>query len=221
MASVLFGSIGTIADTSELQRAAFNQAFAQHGLDWHWERDEYVTLLEESGGRKRIDAYAQSQGQSVDAEAIHLTKSDLFQQSLRDGEIQPRPGVVETIQAARLENMTVALVTTTSEQNLSEMFSALSPKLGATDFDLVVNTALVAQPKPAAEAYTFALQKLSEEASRCVAIEDNLDGLAAAQAAGLPCIAFPNQNTDRHAFTGAILRTDRLSFDQVARFLAL
>ncbi len=53
MSAVLFGSIGTLAETSEIQRGAFNQAFRANGLDWHWERDEYVALLERSGGRDR------------------------------------------------------------------------------------------------------------------------------------------------------------------------
>lgn len=33
MPAILLRSISTLADTSELQRQAFNQAFAQHGLD--------------------------------------------------------------------------------------------------------------------------------------------------------------------------------------------
>ena len=45
MTSVLFGSISTVADTSELQRQAFNDAFAEHGLGWTWERAEYRRML--------------------------------------------------------------------------------------------------------------------------------------------------------------------------------
>jgi hypothetical protein len=44
MSAILFGSIGPIADTSELQRQAFNQAFQAHGLDWCWHREEYLTI---------------------------------------------------------------------------------------------------------------------------------------------------------------------------------
>src|SRR5579875_2388832 len=67
MTAVLFGSIGTLADTSELQREAFNEAFREHGLDWNWSRDEYRELLRDSGGAKRIAAYAQERGDTVDA----------------------------------------------------------------------------------------------------------------------------------------------------------
>ena len=50
MPAILFGSIGTIADTSELQRQSFNKAFALHNLQWQWSRAEYISLLEKSGG---------------------------------------------------------------------------------------------------------------------------------------------------------------------------
>jgi hypothetical protein len=75
MSAILFGSISTIADTSELQRQAFNQAFKAHGLDWDWSRAEYLTMLENSGGQNRIADYANSIGQTVDAKAIHRSKS--------------------------------------------------------------------------------------------------------------------------------------------------
>ena len=45
MSAVLFGSIGSVVETSEVQRAAFNEAFQKHGLDWQWTRDEYQALL--------------------------------------------------------------------------------------------------------------------------------------------------------------------------------
>ena len=38
--AILFGSIGTIVETSELQRKSFNQAFSEAGLDWNW-----ITLM--------------------------------------------------------------------------------------------------------------------------------------------------------------------------------
>ena len=37
--TVMFGAIGVIAETSKLQFDAFNQAFKDTGLGWHWTRD--------------------------------------------------------------------------------------------------------------------------------------------------------------------------------------
>ncbi len=219
MSAILFGSISTIADTSELQRQAFNRAFKAHGLDWYWDRAEYLKMLENSGGQNRIADYAQALGQTVDAEAIHRWKSEFFQKSLAAAQIQPRSGVVETIQGAKSQGLKVAFVTTTTQENISSLLAALSPNIQMTDFDLILNADSVAQPKPDKAAYTFALQKLGEKPDDCIAIEDNLSGVASAIAAGLDCVAFPNENTAHHDFNRANHLVDRLDFDVVQRFL--
>ena len=46
--AILFGSIGTLIETSEFQRRAFNQAFSEGGLDWNWKPEEYRDLLSNS-----------------------------------------------------------------------------------------------------------------------------------------------------------------------------
>ena len=53
MPALLLGSISTVADTSERQRQAFNQAFEAHGLDWRWDQDQYRSMLSRSGGQAR------------------------------------------------------------------------------------------------------------------------------------------------------------------------
>ncbi len=215
MPAVLFGSISTVADTSELQRAAFNRAFETHGLDWRWRHEDYLALLEQSGGQQRIADYAASRGEEVDAAAVHRTKSTLFQESLTAAGLQPRPGVVETIHAAQAAGVEVGLVTTTSPDNVAALLAALSPALGREDFDVVVDVTDVAAPKPDEAAYTYALKQLAQGAAGCVAIEDNLGGVHAAVAAGLHCVAFPNENTAGHTFTEADSTVDALDFDQL------
>jgi hypothetical protein len=96
MPALLLGSISTVADTSELQRQAFNQAFETHGLNWRWDQDQYRAMLSTSGGQARIAEYAQSLGQTVDAKAVHETKSRIFQDRLAQGGLAPRPGVVDS-----------------------------------------------------------------------------------------------------------------------------
>lgn len=101
MPAILLGSISTLADTSELQRQAFNAAFAEHDLGWTWGREEYVGMLANSGGAARIAAYAAGRDQDVDAAAVHSTKSRRFQENLATADLAPRPGVVDAVRAAR------------------------------------------------------------------------------------------------------------------------
>lgn len=220
MPAILFGSISTIADTSELQRQAFNWAFEAHGLGWHWSREDYLPMLEKSGGKERIASYASSVGQTVDAEAVHQSKSELFQKSVAESDLSLRPGVVETIQGAKSNGLEVALVTTTSPENISSLIEALRPNVQITDFDLIVDSSSVEQPKPDKAAYSFALENLGEKPDDCVAIEDNLQGVEAAIGAGLSCIAFPNENTATNNFEKAQDRVDQLDFAKLQQFLS-
>lgn len=218
MTAILFGSISTLSDSSELQRSAFNDAFEQHGLDWQWDRDEYRTLLGSNGGAARVADYAQERGEDVDAAAVHATKSEIFQKGLA-GTSSPRAGVVETIRAAKDAGTKLAFVTTTAAANVDALFDALAPEVQRSDFDVVVTAEDVDATKPAPDAYTHALGALGEDASSAIAIEDNPGGVQSAQAAGLTVVAFPNDNTAEADF-GSAETTDRLEYAALTADLA-
>ncbi|MEL6606232.1 MAG: HAD-IA family hydrolase, partial [Cyanobacteria bacterium J06614_10] len=199
------GSIGTLVDTSELQRQAFNLAFDRHQLGWYWSREAYLPMLETSGGRKRIENYAQKKGRSVDAYAIHRAKSEIFQQSIRQAALHPRAGVMDVVKAAQHKGIRIAFVTTTSKRNVAFILNTLSAYLSVDDFDLVMDRSDVEHAKPDGEVYCLATRRLKVPVSRCVAIEDNPGGVRSAKAAGLRCVAFPGENTKHCAFEAADL----------------
>lgn len=210
MASILFGSISTVADTSEVQRRAFNEAFAAHDLGWRWSREAYVSMLDSNGGRQRLDAYAVARGQQIDSTAIHETKSRIFQEMLAASAVSPRAGVMDTIREARQAGHKLGFVTTTSPGNVRAVLAAISPHLNADVFDLIVTADSVSLAKPDPAAYEFALKELGEDARNAVAIEDNAGGVAAASAAGVRCVAFPNANTVGSDFSQAVATVEML-----------
>lgn len=214
MAAILFGSISTLADTSEIQRQAFNDAFAAHDLGWTWERQDYIEMLASNGGAARIAEYAHSRGEEVDSAAVHSMKSEIFQKLLANSDVDPRPGVVETIAAAKKHDIKVGLVTTTSPENVNALLGALTA-VDVDLFDVVVDSASVSQGKPDRAAYMFALGRLGENAKNCVAIEDNVGGVAAAVSAHVRCVAFPNANTVGGDFSAAVETVDHLDADRL------
>lgn len=213
MPAILFGSISTLADTSELQRRAFNEAFAAHGLDWEWSREDYTAMLGSNGGAQRVADFAASRGDDVDASQIHATKSAIFQDLLADQGVTPRPGVVDTMARAKRDGGKLGLVTTTSTANVAALLAALN--IDAGEFDVVVDSSSVDEPKPAPASYLFALERLGEDAGTAVAIEDNVGGVTAAVEAGITCIAFPNQNTSSGDFSAAVETVEALDADHV------
>jgi beta-phosphoglucomutase-like phosphatase (HAD superfamily) len=55
--ALLFDVDGTLIDTEELHRQAYNETFVDFGLDWDWTVKLYVDLLSVSGGEARIARY--------------------------------------------------------------------------------------------------------------------------------------------------------------------
>jgi HAD superfamily hydrolase (TIGR01509 family) len=215
MPAILFGSISTLADSSEIQRQAFNDAFAEHGLDWSWSRDDYRSMLDSNGGVQRIADYAAGRGEDVDATAVHSTKSRIFQQLLSTAGLQPRPGVLDTVRSAKAEGLQLAFVSTTSQANIDALLTALGPDIDAQTFDVIVSADDVDAPKPDPSSYRHALNRLGVSAENAVAIEDNLGGVQAARAADLRCIAFPNENTAAADFGTATETVDQLDAHRV------
>lgn len=217
MTALRFGSIGTIVDTSELQRQSFNQAFTEHGLGWTWDRDDYVKMLETSGGSARIARFAQDRNEEVDAEAVHASKSEFFQRAMDGAQLESRAGVSDAIRRAKDQDMSVALVTTTSSANVASMVGSVDVDdvdVDVADFDLLLSSSDVDRVKPDSAVYVMAMDQLGLSAAECIAVEDNVDGVTAATTAGLMCVVFPNANTAGHDFNGAEM-VDTVDFDHL------
>lgn len=199
MKAVFIGSISAMADTSEIQREAFNQAFKEARLEWHWSRDDYRARLEQSGGRDRIAAYARESGVNVDADALHARKTALFQDALRGGAAQLREQTQAILEYARTHDLKAAFVSGTSADSLAALLAGFGGE-EALGLDLVTSGA-DGTPKPDPALYLYALETLNLEATDVLAVEDNRAGVDAAKAAGIKVLAFPNENTAAHDFS--------------------
>ena len=192
MKAVLFGSIGVLAETSELQRRAYNPAFARHGLDWHWNITTYCRLLATAGGQRRIRTLAGGELSELKIRQIHETKQDVFEALLADG-VPPRPGITESLKLARDAGLRLGFVTTTTPRTLAMVSEALSAHIDISSFDVVTSKADVAMEKPDGEAYDVALRRLGMSPSDVVGFEDTVASQSAAHAAGLRCYLYAGE----------------------------
>ena len=212
---ILFGSIGTLLETSELQRTAFNQAFSENGLDWNWNQAQYQNLLKKSGGRQRIEDYAAQQGVEVDAKKLHNEKTKIFDDFMVSGNVLLRPGVANLIEQALDNGIKLAFVTSTSKDNVDAVFQALKNQLNRSNFSFIGNDKMVSNSKPKPDIYLKALSELNLEAQDCIAIEDTEVSMQSALAASIKCIGFPGAFAKDNDFSSAILVTDNLSFNDL------
>jgi len=211
MRAIIFGGIGTIANTSYLQRKAFNTAFEQLSIAWHWGEEEYRRLIVETGGESRIGQYNEKYGglpKGILPQQVHELKSNLFHNFMNNSKLPLRQGVKWVIDHAKFNNIKLAFATTTSRKNIDILLS--STGLDPSIFDIISNRALVDAPKPEPEVYQYCLNKLNVGANNSVAIEDASSGVEAAVSAGIKCVAFPNEFTANHNYLDAIEKTGDL-----------
>ena len=222
--ALIFDLDGTMADTEEAHRQAFNAAFIKLELWWDWGPLRYSELLETSRGLDRLHCYIDTLRVAPEerarlhaiAPAIHATKSEIYLELLRSWRLPLRPGVKRLIGEAREAGLQVAVVSTSATANaravLDNHFKA--------EIALLVCADEVGRKKPAPDLYQRALALLRKPASACVAFEDSANGLRAARAAGLATVVTPSRWTMAQDFTGAdLLRPDLdgISLEDVRR----
>jgi beta-phosphoglucomutase-like phosphatase (HAD superfamily) len=199
--AILFDVDGTLAETEEFHRSAFNAAFVEQGLDVCWDFEEYRQLLRVTGGKERLTRYFRNIRTVMPQDrilAIHAAKNELYGRRLAQGAVELRPGVLRLIGEARAAGLKLGIATTTTAVNLNAL---LQPVLGTahTDwsqaFDCVVAGDQVERKKPEPDVYLACLQRLGIGAEEAVAIEDSPAGVAAARAAGIAVLVAPSQYT--------------------------
>jgi HAD superfamily hydrolase (TIGR01509 family) len=211
--ALIFDVDGTLADTEELHRQAFNEAFFACGLPWRWSPHLYAALLQITGGKERIAGYVDSLGLPAEQRRaylgliaqIHSSKTRLYRELVELGHLRPRAGVKRLILEARLAGVRLAIASTTSPSNVESLLRASFGADALRWFDAIATGDVVAEKKPAPDIYNLALTMLDVPPERAIAFEDSAIGLRAAKAAGLFTVATPSLWTIGQDFTVADL----------------
>lgn len=207
--ALIFDVDGTLAETEELHRRAFNEAFAHLGFDWHWPSDLYRDLLQVTGGKERIRHFIENakpkDGDRALAEmpALHREKTRRYGTLVAAGTLKPRYGVLRLIQEARAEGVKLAIATTSDPANVEALLRASFAPDAPSWFSVIGAGDVVKNKKPAPDVYLYVLKKLGVPAANAIAIEDSENGLLAALAAGLTVVATPSSYTDTDDFSKA------------------
>ena len=207
--ALIFDVDGTLAETEEVHRQAFNEAFASFGLRWRWERPLYKELLQITGGKERI-LYYLTKWHAPDLAAvrekipeIYDFKTKQYSAAILAGAVELNLGVARLLAEAKAAGARLAIATTTHRDNVEVLLRHTLPARGASLFDAIVAGGEVRAKKPDPEVFETALRKLRLPVASCVAFEDSAHGANAARGAGLPVVVTPGIYTADDDFSGA------------------
>jgi HAD superfamily hydrolase (TIGR01509 family) len=212
--ALVFDVDGTLADTESAHRAAFNQAFAECGLGWHWDEALYTELLHISGGKERMLHYWKQKNPEVrelggmalqdTLNRLHALKTAAYEGAVNSGAVALRPGVRELLLTAHAQGLQLAIATTTSPANIAALLRrALGPDWRLY-FTAIGDASTAPLKKPHPQVYLQMLAALKLPASACLAFEDSFNGLQASRGAGLATLITPTHYTADHDFSGAL-----------------
>lgn len=201
--ALIFDVDGTLADTEEAHRQAFNDAFRAHGLEFCWSRELYGELLQVTGGKERLAAFfdrvrppPSERGRlSGLIPRLHATKTAFYLESIKAGKVPLRPGVRRLMDEARAAGVRLAIASTTSPDNVSALLEGALGDDALAEFSVVATGDAVPRKKPAPDVYLLALGRLGIAPHRAIAFEDSAIGVAAAKAAGVFTVAAPTDWT--------------------------
>ena len=217
--AIIFDVDGTLADTEDAHRIAFNKAFAENHLDWNWDVALYDKLLKVTGGKERIKYFVESFLRDFEkptdydgfVKHLHMVKTGHYTTMLADGHIPLRPGIKQLINEARAHGIQLAIATTTTPENVSALLEVELGKDWESYFASVGCGDIVPHKKPAPDIYTWVLDQLKLEPQNCIALEDSNNGLRSSLAAGIKTYITINHYTRNQDFTGAAAVFDDLS----------
>jgi HAD superfamily hydrolase (TIGR01509 family) len=223
--ALIFDVDGTLAETEEVHRRAFNETFAYFGLDWEWGTALYKDLLRVTGGKERIRHFVGAMpGRWRDISddeiaQLHRFKTARYAELVAAGACPLRPGVERAINAAVARGQRLAIATTTSRLSVNALLSATLGRNGTKLFGAIVAGDEVCQKKPAPDVYLEVLRCLGLPNFECLAIEDSRNGFLAASRAGIPVLITRSSYFRGDEFDGALAVVDSLDDLDPARSL--
>ncbi len=185
--AIVFDMDGLLVDSEPLHMEAWQTTVRRYG------RQIDQAMFARMMGKRLCDdvAIVGELGFPIAPEALLRERNELFLASL-PGRLKAMPGLGELLLEIQARGLRCALATSGERRYVQAVIRELS--LGGV-FDAVVVAEDVARGKPAPDVYLLAAQRLGLLPAQCLVLEDAPNGVAAAKAAGMMCIAVPNEFT--------------------------
>jgi len=206
---------GLILDTETLMRQSWMEIYEEAGAvvdDQTW-----ASMLGSSPDPPAAyDLLENHLGQPVDRAALHDRRLRREMEILSGKDLMP--GVRSLVSAAEKAGLLLAIASSSERAWVVghlETHDFLSP------FGVIVCAEDVEKTKPAPDLYVKALEDLDIDPGEALVFEDSEHGVAAARAAGIPCVAVPNSVTSCLAFEQADLVVSSIAQLTLEEYIAV
>ena len=193
---VIFDMDGVLLDSEPFICKAACMMFAEHGLTV--QPEDFIPFVG-AGENRYLGGVAEKYAFPFDVERDKARTYEIYARIVK-GRLEPLPGAHDFVARCRSRRLKLALATSADEVKMQVNLREIG--LPPETFDALVNGLEVEKKKPDPEIFLAAARKLAVPIARCLVVEDSVNGVAAAKAAGAPCLALLTSFT-REKLTGA------------------
>ncbi len=173
---------GVLVDSEEYICRAAVAMFAERGLAV--KPEDFLPFVG-AGENRYLGGVAEKYNFALDLGRDKARTYEIYAEIV-GGELEPLPGVHEFIARCRERKFRLALAT--SADRVKMLVNLREIRLPPESFDATVNGLEVEKKKPDPEIFLAAAERLSLAPENCLVVEDSVNGVAAAKAAGARCL---------------------------------
>jgi len=181
--AVLFDMDGVLVDSEEFICQAATEMFREKGLIV--KPEDFVPFVG-TGENRYIGGVAEKYNFPVDIEAAKKRTYEIYDIIVRN-KLKALPGVKDFITSCRNKNLKIAVATSADEVKM--IINLREIGLPVETFDVTINGLEIERKKPFPDIYLKAAEMLGVQPKDCLVIEDAPNGIKAAKAAGMKCLA--------------------------------
>lgn len=201
--AIIFDMDGTLVDTEPFNTEIEQRQFDQNNLTIsEEEHKKYLGTASEAMWRDIVERYGLSKPVSQLVEENHAECVAYFSELK---EIPVMPGVIDLLEKLWQQGVPTAVASSSTPEMIDLILTRTQLK---KYFNVILSTQEVGKSKPAPDVFLMTAQKLGVDPSKCLVVEDSKNGIAAAQNAGMTCVAFQSENSDpsNHTEADAVIR---------------
>ena len=185
---VIFDLDGTLLDTEKLYRRFWVEAARQLGYPME---DRHALMIRSMAAIYAEPLLKREVCAEFDYHAVRALRRQIMEAFIDENGVDPKPGLLETLDAIRAKGLKIGLATATPEQRARKYLRMVHAE---TYFDAVTCADMVRRGKPQPDIYLLACERTGIKPEEAIAVEDAPTGVQAAHAAGCLAVMIPDQD---------------------------